>query len=271
MSDVQRPTKRRLLAAIGVYLLIAIVASIAIGSARDQPSTRGAEWSGLIIVVGLLGFLAFAIYRIRVRPRMTAGALEASGAGLRHSAKDRLGLRNLPFGLLARVAPPATVGNVIWGRWQGMNLTLFDLWSAGRQFGPPNEGAGAYRCVVMPFPAGWPDIVVEPERLTSQIPQGLSPREIQFESEEFNRRFEVRCADQRFAIAVLDGRMITWLLSLDDGWGFETHTGRLLAYAPLQEGVDPLISLEVPRAFLEHVPEVVYSLFPAEIPAAAGR
>lgn len=267
---MQRSTKRRLLAAIGVYLLIAIVASVVIGGTRDSASTRGAEWSGLVIVVGLLGLLAFAIYRIRVRPRMSASALEASGAGLRHSAKDRFGLRNLPFGLLARLAPPSTVGNVIWGTWQGMEVTLFDLWSAGRQFGPPNDGDGVYRCVLMPFPAGWPEFVVEPERLTSQIPQALSPRDIQLESEEFNRRFEVRCVDQRFATAVLDGRMIAWLLSLDDEWGFETHEGMLLAYGPLHDGRDPMVALEVPRAFLDHIPEVVYSLFPAEIPAAAG-
>lgn len=50
-------------------------------------------------------------------------------------------------------------------------------------------------------------------------------RDIEFESEEFNRAFTVKCDDRRFANALIDGRMMAWLLEDRSRWGFEMATG----------------------------------------------
>ena len=55
---------------------------------------------------------------------------------------------------------------------------------------------------------------------------------IEFELDEFNRRFEVRSDDRRLASAVIDQRMIGWLLESDPALGFQLQEGWLLARMP---------------------------------------
>jgi hypothetical protein len=43
--------------------------------------------------------------------------------------------------------------------------------------------------------------------------------EVTLESETFNRSFTVRSADPRFASALLDARMMAWLLDRSGEWG----------------------------------------------------
>jgi len=69
-------------------------------------------------------------------------------------------------------------------------------------------------------------------------------RDIAFESEEFNRSFEVRCDDDRFANAVLDAQMIAWLLDLEGQRGFESMDGMLLGYTPIESLPDPQEGLQ---------------------------
>ncbi len=47
--------------------------------------------------------------------------------------------------------------------------------------------------------------------------------DIRTESEEFNRRFEVRSSDRRFALAFVDARMMRWLLDQPPGNRFAKH------------------------------------------------
>jgi len=261
-----------LLIGIGLYFVAAVLSASLVAAIRgDAPSFgRGGLGSGLI-VVAMLGLLGYGVYRLRFRPRAEAGQIEASALRLRHSSKDRFGLRDLPFAMLGRLTPPWTIGNVMWGRWEGLEVTIFDVWSAGRQFGPPKQtGPGhEYRCVLIPFPAPWPAIVVEQERLTTRLADAVSIRDIAFESEEFNRSFEVRCSDVRFANALLDAKMITWLLALEREWGFEALDGLLLGYTPIEGLSGPEPALSTARGFLEHLPSVAYSLFPVDQLAAA--
>jgi hypothetical protein len=220
----------------------------------------------------MFGLLGYGVYRFRFQPRAESGLMDASGLRLQHSRKDRFGLRDLPFAMLERLTPPWTIGNVMWGRWEGLEVTTFDVWSAGRQWGPPEQtGPGReYRCVLIPFPAPWPAIVVEQERLTTRLADAVAIRDIAFESEELNRSFEVRCSDVRFAQALLDGQMIAWLLALDREWGFEALDGLLLGYTPIEGASGPEATLSTVRGFLEHLPSVAYSLFPVSpLPAAA--
>ena len=203
-----------------------------------------------MLAFALLAATGYGVYRVRVRPRMTAGKHDAARARLRHSSTDRFGLRELPFSMLARLTPPWKIGNILWGRWEGREVTLFDVWSGGRHLGPSEGSAAghAYRCVVTSFPAAWPSLVVEPERLASQLADAVSTADIEFESGAFNRRFDVRCDDRRFATAFLDARLIAWLLSLEDVWGFEIGSGLVLAYGELHDVQESTSALSTVRA-----------------------
>lgn len=258
---MRRITRRKVLIGIGIYVVAAVLSASFIGDTR-LTGRRGL--APTFLVVAMLGLLGYGVYRFRVRPRSEASEMDASTLRLRHSSKDRFGLRDLPFGMLTRLNPPWMVGNVMWGRWEGIEVTVFDVWGGGRQFGAPQqEGPGhEFRCVVMPFPVPWPPIIVERERLATRVADMVGLQDIALESEAFNRAFEVRCADARFANAILDGTMIEWLLSLELDWGFEARDGSLLSYTPLQGLVEPAPALVTARGFLEHLPTVAYSLFP---------
>jgi LemA protein len=64
----------------------------------------------------------------------------------------------------------------------------------------------------------------------SRLADALTFRDIEFESEEFNRRFTVKGADERFATAFCDARMMDWLLRHGDGYAFEVVGDRLLCW-----------------------------------------
>ena len=46
----------------------------------------------------------------------------------------------------------------------------------------------------------------------------LGLNDVEFEYDDFNRRFRVKCNEQKFAFALLDGEMMQWLL---DPTGFD--------------------------------------------------
>jgi hypothetical protein len=259
---------------MGFYLAAALLSASVIAALRDDTRISGrAGYRSVLIVLVMFGLLGYGIYRFRFRPRAEAGQNGASALRLRHSPKDRFGLRDLPFAMLDRLTPPWTIANVMWGRWEGLEVTVFDAWSAGRQFGPPQQTEGPgheYRCALIPFPTPWPTIVVEQERLSTRLADAVSVGDIAFESEQFNRAFEVRCSDARFAYVLLDGKMIAWLLALEREWGFEAMDGLLLGYTPIEGLAGPEAALTTVRGFLEHLPSVAYSLFPVSaLPADA--
>jgi hypothetical protein len=259
---------------IGIYFVAAVLSASVVAAIRgDARNADRGELGPALLVLVMFGLLGYGVYRFRFRPRTEAGEMDASMLRLHHSRNDRFGLRDLGFSMLGRLAPPWSIGNVMWGRWEGLEVTLFDVWSAGRQFGPPGQTESPgheYRCVLIPFPTPWPAIAVEQERLATRLADAVSARDIAFESEEFNRAFEVRCSDTRFAHALIDGQMIAWLLALDREWGFETMDGLLLGYTPIEGLAGPEAALSTVRGFLEHLPGVAYSLFPvSQMPAAA--
>lgn len=60
----------------------------------------------------------------------------------------------------------------------------------------------------------------------------MGGRDIDFELESFNRAFQVRSDDPRFAHALVDARMIAWLQDLPSDTGFEILDGTLLCRTP---------------------------------------
>ena len=89
--------------------------------------------------------------------------------------------------------------------------------------------------------------------------------DVEFELESFNRPFEVRSKDRRFASALVDSRMMEWLLGLPIGTGFEIQGGTLLRLTPRRADADVTWALETMVTFKSRIPPVVESLF-GELP-----
>ena len=69
----------------------------------------------------------------------------------------------------------------------------------------------SYLIVHLPFP-NTPDLLIRPEHFFDKIAGTFSSRDIDFESEEFSRRFMVASPDRKFAYDVCHPRMIEFLL-----------------------------------------------------------
>jgi hypothetical protein len=112
------------------------------------------------------------------------------------------------------------------------------------------------------MPADCPRLCIDRENLFTRLADALSFHDIQFESEEFNRDFTVTCEVPKFANDLIDGRMMQWLQGTGSGHAYEVIGNRVLVAGPK---IDPLAFTEllgVARGFVQHVPNVVPSLYP---------
>lgn len=88
----------------------------------------------------------------------------------------------------------------------------------------------SYLLVTLPF--GWhlPSLRVRPENLFDKLAGAVGFEDIDFESAEFSRRHHVSSSDRRFAYALIDPRMIEFLLGTHPPT-FELGRGVLLVVA----------------------------------------
>ena len=222
----------------------------------------GREWQEAreLLVGGLFIALFLVLAGMRGRSRRDAMRAEARRLGLGFSAKDR-------FDLVEPLAVfnPATrlyaeTENVLWGRWRDLEVRVFDY-----SYQRSDDDRREMSCVQIAIPPGWPSLVIRPETAAARLSHLASP-DLEFESEEFNRAFEVRCRSKRFANAFVDARMMGWLLSLGDGWGFETKGSWVLGYRDQVQPWEIEGLLATASTFLERIPGALRSLYPPSVP-----
>lgn len=217
------------------------------------------------LAVGLIGGMvagfSFGRWRLRDRPRADAYAAEARRLGMRYSFEDPHDLLSLHHPLLHRVVNVRGLEHVMWGAWNGLDVEAFEYWYAVGS-DPSRDDYVRFSCVLLEVPTSWPNIVIEPQRSTTALAVAAGTSEVDFELERFNREYRVLCDDGRFASALVDQRMMIWLMEVAAGVGFEIADGRLLVFV---DRVDPwqLESiLATGAAFLSQAPAALRSLYP---------
>jgi hypothetical protein len=265
-ADVRASTANRTLWWIVGVMAVFGLLMLAGGDPGARDVLGGALALGL--TVGVLGWLS---YRYRVEPRRESFDAQARELGLRPEAGDPLGLLNVPFALFRWAASVREIENTARGTRGGSDVIVADYWFA-RSSDPSSDDYERYTCVLTPVTSGWADLAVVPERLASRIRSWAVP-DILTESDAFNRRFEVRSADRRFALAFLDQRLMEWLLAQPLGVGLEILDGRLLTFRPrVTTSVDDVRrTLEAFDALLERIPRVVGSANPSIPPPPFER
>lgn len=81
--------------------------------------------------------------------------------------------------------------------------------------------------LIRPVWHGLPDLEIRTEHLFDKIGDALGFDDIDFESEEFSRKFMVKSGDKRFAYAVVHPRMMEFLIACDD-FGVHMERGECL-------------------------------------------
>jgi hypothetical protein len=235
---------------LGGMLLLALAGN---AEAKREIPAQMVAW-------GMIGLLLFGGWWFKIRPRRELHRDQARSLGLRSAPGDPLGYLERPFALLGHAAGAKDVENTSWGSWRGMDVVVIDYWFA-RSSDPTRSDHQYFTCAATPVPAGWPNLSIVPEGLGSRLVGSVGGRDIEFELESFNRAFEVRSGDPRFAHALVDAGMMTWLQELPPDTGFEISDGALMCRTPRRIDRDVTWALETMATFLDRVPPVIESLF----------
>jgi hypothetical protein len=244
-----------------VVLLLAVIflgGMLLLAVAGDAEARR--ELPAQVVAWSTIGLILFAGWWFRVRPRRELHQDEARSLGLRSAPGDPLGYFERPFALLGHAATAKDIENTSWGTWRAMDVVVIDYWFA-RSSDPSRSDYRYYTCAATPVPPAWPNISIVPEDAASRLATAAGRRDVEFELESFNRAFQVRSDDRRFAHALVDARMIAWLQALPPETGFEIADGTLLCRTLRRPDRDVEWALETMADFLGRVPPVIESLF----------
>lgn len=216
------------------------------------------------IVLAVAGGVALSLH-LKARRRNEFRHF-ASQFGLEYAPQDPFGLVALPFRLFTR-GDGRGVENVLWGEWQGQPLRACDYWYYEERTDSEGRRQRTYRrfnCAILEVPAAFPGLSVSPEGVLSRLADALGFRDIEFESEAFNRRYQVSAGDRRFAYEILDARMLHWLLSLSGRVSFEVVGKWILAYQGRVRPAALVPLIGAAAGFRARIPRVALGLYAVE-------
>jgi hypothetical protein len=215
---------------------------------------------GVLTVFALVIFAIVLIYQSK-KKRREALAMFAFGNGFRFTQKDPFDLPgSYHFGLFS-LGEGRACENVLEGSWRGRGLVEADYWYYTESSASEGSSSRSYRhfqVVLMPIPAFLPTVSVSPENFMTKVARHIGLSDINFESEEFNRRYNIKSKDRRFAFELIDARMIEWLLK-KSGYSFETNGATLLLYSGKKKPNEIPGVLDSACELVERVPRLVWN------------
>jgi hypothetical protein len=219
-------------------------------------------------ILFFLGFIVLAVAAVALSLYVQTKRRQeffsfAQGFGFDYSRQDPFGLVELPFRLFAR-GEGRGIENVLWGEWKGRPVKACDYWYYDEHRDSEGRTRRTYHrfdCAVIDVNAAFPPIVVAREGLLTRLADHLGFRDIEFESEEFNRRFQVRAEDRGFAYQLVDARMMRWLLSLERPVSFEVAGRWILAYHGRVPPAALIPLIGAATEFRDRIPRVAWGLY----------
>lgn len=234
-----------------------IAAGVAAGLLVTAITVAGGGPGVLIALVLFVGAWLL-LSRFQKVSRRAAVKGKARRLGLSFSPRDPFGLLDLefhPFVRFGRLPGTQGVENVVWGVRDDRQVRAFDYWRTA------GEDVERFSCAMVRIPDRWPSLLVRRRGPFDLARNALGLPDMEFELEAFNRLFEVGAADRGFASAVVDQRMMDWLLEPGPVHGFQLQRGWLLAWIPRLEPEELERALTVAEAFHERIPRAVWSLY----------
>ena len=187
--------------------------------------------------------------------------------------QDPFGLLAEPFALFQK-GDGRGIENVLAGAYQAVDVKAFDYWYYDESTNSKGQTSKTYYrfdCVIVPIDAACSPLTIDNENVLTRLADALSFHDIEFESEDFNRAFNVKSPDKKFANDFVDARMMQWLLQNGKGTAFEIMGDRLMCYRRKLSPMEIVTLLGLSKAFLDRVPKVVYSLYARPTPLAPRR
>jgi len=250
-------------------------------SESDRLGAGVVRWTAVVAGLIVAVVVIESVRRHGRRDRQVKAAVLA--AGMQYNDSDPAGIRDFRFEAF-RYAPKIQVSNVATTKINGLAVRAFDFASydevkvkrgrdepdlmdffeysedafaadfesTKRVFGRTRSGA------FVKLPAFLPPLRALPANLLTRIFERVAAEDIDFESDEFNRDYDVRCADRCFASLFFDAQMIDFVLRLPERRAIETFGNYVLLHGKLAEPQDvPKLA----RAMCE-LATLVYSEYP---------
>jgi len=154
--------------------------------------------------------------------------------------------------------------NAIVGSRNGRDYYLFNYQYETESTRTDSEGrtqtdltTHSFGVVAVRFPLNMQPMVIRHEGFFDKVAGALGFRDIQFESNEFNRRFKVGCPDEKFAFDILHPKAMEYLMALPERY-WQISGPFLLIYTNGDYSVAEYDSImhEI-DGFLDLVPEYV--------------
>jgi hypothetical protein len=188
-----------------------------------------------ILVVALVAVLAYVSWLAQKRRREAFRALAAQRGWefTESDAQDRPDRYAgwSPFGEGSdRVAL-----NAVRGKHEGLPFDLFTYRYTTTTRGPKGQRRQQhhhFRIVAATMAGPAPDLRLSRETFGKKLWDALGGEDIDFESDEFSRRFWVKCKDRRFAYDCIDARMMEYLLAQPAHWSWRWDGRTLLMVRP---------------------------------------
>jgi hypothetical protein len=228
----------------------------------------------LILTFGAAAVTAVSSFSaIRRRRRRRGIAAFARRFGFEFGGADPFGLLydyNFP---LFEMGDGRGCENVVWGEWKGVPFRATDYWYYDAT--PNRRGSGVknrmFNAVVVDVPLYLPRVTVEREGFASWAAERVGWRDIQFESEEFNRRFRIRAEDAEFAFKLIDAQMMHWMLSTDEIFGFQFYGRGILVWSKRLRPNELFPLIGTAKELYDHIPRLVWREYATGTPSAGRR
>ncbi len=210
------------------------------------------------LVAGAVAVYSFA----RIKQRREDAATAAQRLGLTYHQDDIHGIAALPHPVF-RLGDSRTVSNVVQGTYADREVALFDyvyVESHTDAEGHDTSTTYPFSGVLVHLSIDSPSTVVRREKVTTKFANALGMgRDIQFESDEFNRSFEVRSDSQGFAFTLIDTAMMEWLQSNAQDLDLQFEQSALIAIARRRPWVEMDEILERVIEFVARFPRLVWT------------
>jgi len=216
-----------------------------------------------VVAGGAIALVAYLRYQARQRRIREVAAL-AQRLGFTFSADDVDHAVDMPFKLFGE-GDGRKVELVMSGTHNGRPLRMFDYWYYDESSNGQNSRSRSYHrftCALLTLPAACPPLRLTHEDFLTRLGEHLGLHDVEFEYDDFNRRFRVKCNEQKFAFALFDGQMMQWLLEADTFQSFEV-VGPWVLLADSR--LEPARWLDLGSwldQFQARVPPVVYTTYP---------
>lgn len=210
----------------------------------------------LFFLFGALVIVIVVIGAIQAKKRREAWEKLAANLGCSFSRYDPYNIDSYPHSLFNH-GHARQASNVLSGRVDGTDLMCFDYRYKTSSGSGKNrsEQTHHFTCLMLTAPISFQNLWIRPESFLDRMGEFFGLDDIDFESEEFSRRFYVKCSDKKFAYDVLHARAMELLLECGK-IHLEAQGGQLLFYYSgvkrVPDDIEPMIRRSL--KFIELIP-----------------